>query len=71
MTPMGDKTCEVLANCQGKTQGDVWTDFAKNIPLDRVGYPNDVANLVSFLASKDSDYITGQSILINGGTDLS
>ena len=29
--------------------------------------PSDVANLVSFLASNDSDYITGQSILTDGG----
>ncbi|CAF1333507.1 unnamed protein product [Rotaria sordida] len=41
------------------------------IPLNRIGYSDDVANLVSFLASKNSDYITGQSILDNGGIDYS
>lgn len=37
------------------------------IPLNRLGNPEDVANLVSFLASDLSSYITGQIIGINGG----
>jgi len=36
-------------------------------PLGIVGVPTDIANLVSFLASKKSQFITGQSISINGG----
>ncbi|KAJ6598170.1 acetoin reductase family protein [Mycena vulgaris] len=36
-------------------------------PLKRVGVPEDIASLVSFLASKESQFITGQSISINGG----
>jgi len=36
-------------------------------PLNMVGTPEDIANLVSFLASKESQFITGQSISINGG----
>ena len=39
--------------------------------LGRVGKPEDVANLVAFLVSEDSSYITGQIIRIDGGrTDL-
>ena len=37
------------------------------IPLKRMGTPQDVANVVKFLASKDSSYITGQVINIDGG----
>ncbi|CAF4027714.1 unnamed protein product, partial [Rotaria sordida] len=70
-TPMADRTYEALSNFHGKTREDVENDFQKNIPLGRIGHPDDVANLVSFLASKDSDYITGQSILVNGGADFS
>ncbi|MBF97251.1 MAG: 3-oxoacyl-[acyl-carrier-protein] reductase FabG [Alphaproteobacteria bacterium MarineAlpha9_Bin4] len=42
-------------------------NLKKNIPLGRVGLPDEVANLVSFLASDQAGYITGQTIHINGG----
>lgn len=38
-----------------------------SIPLKRVGEPSEVASVVSFLASKDASYITGQVISVNGG----
>ena len=37
------------------------------IPLDKFGDPNDVANTVLFLCSDLSDYITGETIHVNGG----
>lgn len=37
------------------------------VPLKRIGSPEDVAKVVSFLASSDADYITGQVISIDGG----
>jgi glucose 1-dehydrogenase len=37
------------------------------IPLSRLGKPNDVAGLAVFLASRDSDYVTGTTYLIDGG----
>ena len=42
-------------------------EIAKNIPLKRMGVPEDVANVVKFLASEESSYITGQVINIDGG----
>ena len=39
----------------------------KAIPLGRLGQPRDVADAVLFLASDDSKYITGQSIVVDGG----
>ncbi len=39
----------------------------KNIPLGRVGSPEDVASAVSFLASEDASYITGHVLNVNGG----
>ena len=41
--------------------------IGKQIPLKRMGTPEDVANVVSFLASEKSNYITGQVINIDGG----
>ncbi|CAF4233389.1 unnamed protein product, partial [Adineta steineri] len=37
------------------------------IPLGRPAQPDDIANFVSYLASKDSDYMTGQSVIVDGG----
>ncbi len=42
-------------------------DFLKTIPMGRSGQPEEVAELVAFLVSRASDYITGQVIHINGG----
>ena len=38
-----------------------------SIPLKRLGKPKEVAELVMFLLSKKSSYITGQSIVVDGG----
>jgi glucose 1-dehydrogenase len=38
-----------------------------NIPLGRLGQPQDVATLVAFLASSDADYITGSTFFVDGG----
>jgi len=43
----------------------------KNIPSERFGEPMDVAHLVLFLASEQSDYITGQAIAVDGGLSVS
>jgi NAD(P)-dependent dehydrogenase (short-subunit alcohol dehydrogenase family) len=42
-------------------------ESVKHIPLGRLGVPEDVANLVAFLTSSQSDYMTGQAINISGG----
>lgn len=39
----------------------------KNIPLNRMGQPEDVAAMVAFLASDDADYITGSTFYVDGG----
>lgn len=42
-------------------------EIAKNIPLKKLGTSEDVANVVKFLASSDSSYVTGQVINVDGG----
>ncbi|MCA9508287.1 MAG: 3-oxoacyl-[acyl-carrier-protein] reductase [Myxococcales bacterium] len=61
------------------TPGYIATDMTKDIlqkgmenvleqiPLKRVGLPQDIANAVAFLVSDQSDYITGQVLSVNGG----
>jgi len=41
--------------------------LAQNIPMGRLGTPQDIAKVVAFLCSKDADYITGQVISVDGG----
>ena len=38
-----------------------------NIPLGRVGVPEDISRVVAFLASEESGYMTGQAINVTGG----
>lgn len=48
--------------------GEVVTkEMAKQIPMGRLGNPEDVAGVVAFLASQSAGYITGQTINIDGG----
>ncbi|KAJ7182849.1 acetoin reductase family protein [Mycena crocata] len=56
------------ATITGGTPATYFQGLKERTPLGVIGDPADVANLVSFLASKESRFITGQSISINGGT---
>jgi 3-oxoacyl-[acyl-carrier protein] reductase len=48
---------------------DEWkTSIARDIPLGRIGQPEDVAAVASFLCSEDAGYVSGQVIYVNGGT---
>lgn len=51
----------------GRQPGELLKEMATRIPLGRVEVPDDVAPLVSFLASEESRYITGQAINVCGG----
>ncbi len=44
-----------------------WPDLLGGIPLGRVAQPEEISNLVAFLACPDSDYMTGQAINFTGG----
>ena len=43
---------------------------AQNTPMGRAGKPAEVGNLIAFLASDESSYITGQLIVIDGGNTI-
>ncbi|MDE5993942.1 MAG: SDR family oxidoreductase, partial [Oscillospiraceae bacterium] len=70
----------ITVNCV--SPGVILTDMTSNFdestmnelkdetPLGRIGTPEDVAGAVSFLASADADFITGQDIAVNGGMNI-
>lgn len=47
--------------------GEIFESYADQIALGRTQVPEDVANVVSFMASEDSDYMTGQAFITDGG----
>ncbi|MDB2385171.1 SDR family oxidoreductase [Polaribacter sp.] len=52
------------------TKPEVFKSWANNIMLGRLGQPEDVAGVVSFLASKDAAFITAETIQVGGGQAL-
>ena len=44
--------------------------FGQNVPLGRSGVPEDIAAVYAFLASAEAGYVTGQTILVDGGVTL-
>ncbi len=66
-TDMWVEIDERFSELTGAPKGETYKKFVEGIALGRAQTPDDVAALVSFLAGPDSDYITGQAILTDGG----
>lgn len=66
-TDMWDLIDEQLGGYLSLEKGEALKQYAAGIPLGRVQTPEDVASFVSYLAGPDSDYMTGQSVMIDGG----
>ncbi|KAJ4289212.1 hypothetical protein N0V90_011554 [Kalmusia sp. IMI 367209] len=67
-TAMWDLIDEELGKKTGTKKGDTIKKYTGElIALGRTSVPEDVSSTVSFLCSKDSDYMTGQTIVIDGG----
>jgi meso-butanediol dehydrogenase/(S,S)-butanediol dehydrogenase/diacetyl reductase len=66
-TPLMEDLAKKTADAAGKPEAWGWEQFTKGITLERVSEPSEVAGVVSFLAGPDAGYITGQSILVDGG----
>ncbi len=58
---------ESVAKSTGKTSKEIMDGIAASIPAGRVGQPNELAALITFLASDKAAYITGASIPVDGG----
>lgn len=66
-TPLMENLAKETAAAAGQPEEWGWEQFTTDISLERLAEADDVANVISFLAGPDSDYITGQSILVDGG----
>ncbi|EOE0246970.1 (S)-acetoin forming diacetyl reductase [Klebsiella oxytoca] len=66
-TPMWAEIDRQVSEAACKPLGYGTQEFAKRITLGRLSEPEDVAACVSYLAGPDSNYMTGQSLLIDGG----
>ena len=66
-TPMWTRIDADWAEIEGLALGEAWRRRTSLIPLGRPEKADDVASVVSFLASRDSDYMTGQALVIDGG----
>ncbi|KAF5344004.1 hypothetical protein D9758_012889 [Tetrapyrgos nigripes] len=66
-TPMWDQVDEGLSKWNGLPKGQNFENWKNGIALGRTSTPKDVAGLVAFLAGEDSGYITGQTIIVDGG----
>lgn len=67
-TAMWDLIDEELGKKSGVQKGDTIKKYSEDlIALGRTSVPEDVGKTVSYLASPDSDYMTGQTLVIDGG----
>jgi len=66
-TPMWDLIDREVAALEGVSEGSVKARAVAGIPLGRIQHPEDVANMVAFLASSDASYTTAQTFDVSGG----
>jgi meso-butanediol dehydrogenase/(S,S)-butanediol dehydrogenase/diacetyl reductase len=66
-TPMWEQIDREWGALEGLGQGEAWKRRIRSIPLGRPERAADVAGVVAFLAGPDSDYMTGQALIVDGG----
>jgi meso-butanediol dehydrogenase/(S,S)-butanediol dehydrogenase/diacetyl reductase len=66
-TPMWEGIDAEMSRRRGTQLGSEMAGMVAGIPLGRLEVPTDVAGVVAFLASPEAAYITGQSIVVDGG----
>ncbi len=70
-TPMWDTVDGLFARYENKPKGQKKREVGEAVPLGRMGQPQDLAGAAVFLASADSDYVTAQTLNVDGGNWMS
>ncbi|KAK9327777.1 hypothetical protein V1520DRAFT_258490, partial [Lipomyces starkeyi] len=66
-TAMWDLIDEELGKLKDVKKGDTMKKYSEMIALGRTSVSEDVSKVVSFLAGPNSEYVTGQTIVVDGG----
>ena len=70
-TPMWKQIDLEWTKIDGRPSGSAWQDRIRGIPMGRPETPDDLTGMAVFLASADSDYVTGQSYNVDGALVMS
>lgn len=70
-TPMWEQNARERGRALGITPAEALAEFVERIPLKRAATEEDIAAAVAFLCSADADYITGQTLNVDGGFEMS
>ena len=70
LTPMWERVERERSRLMGGPPGTATKSFVERIPLKRPGTPENMADAIVFLCSPESDYITGQTLNVDGGFEM-
>jgi meso-butanediol dehydrogenase / (S,S)-butanediol dehydrogenase / diacetyl reductase len=69
-TDMFTENMEAFARMVGTSVDDIFARFMKDVPLNRVSRPEEMAGICAFLASDDASFLTGAAIPVDGGAAI-
>jgi meso-butanediol dehydrogenase / (S,S)-butanediol dehydrogenase / diacetyl reductase len=69
-TPMGEQDMDEVARAHGTDREGAYARAHKQHPLGRPAQPEEIADVIVFLASPEAAYVTGATIMVDGGTTV-
>jgi NAD(P)-dependent dehydrogenase (short-subunit alcohol dehydrogenase family) len=69
-TPMWEQNDRDKQKIFGTAPGEAMRQMIEQVPLKRAGAPEEIAAAVAFLCSSDADYMTGQTLNVDGGFEM-